>query len=61
MAKQVHLNGGPWHDRSIVLRDDQDHFHIAKCVDGTVTQTGTYSAVRHYHGEFEWDGWRSHD
>ncbi|QIG58136.1 hypothetical protein SEA_ZEPP_48 [Microbacterium phage Zepp] len=22
---------------------------------------GMYSQVRHYPGEFEWDGWRSHD
>lgn len=75
MAVTVHLNGGPWHGRTTAIPEGRDHFHIIEPnVDWSAaitaeentpvalpTRAGTYSAVRGYPGEFEWDGWRSHD
>lgn len=28
MAQRIHLNGGPWHDKEVVVEDGRDHFHI---------------------------------
>ena len=60
MAQNVHLNGGPWHDRKIAMEDGRDHFHILE--PGLIkTREGMYSRVQGSPGEFEWDGWRTHD
>lgn len=77
MAQTVHLNGGPWHDRTTSVPDGRDHFHIIEPVDlvgrdivapsedqkvePLPVWEGMYSQVRGVRGEFEWDGWRSHD
>jgi hypothetical protein len=77
MGKTVHLNGGPWHDRTVTLADDRDHFHIAvpmpnpfraisimsdeEAAQPVPRREGMYSQVFREPGEFEWDGWRSHD
>lgn len=77
MAQTIHLNGGPMHDQRVAVPDDRDHFHIIEPVGavrwalrepsgddaiGVVsTREGMYSQVQDRPGEFEWDGWRSHD
>lgn len=73
MANTIHLNGGPWHGQVVAIPDDRDHFHIimpvlsppefqqAENPSGIETREGTYSQVRGLPGEYEWDGWVSHD
>lgn len=77
MAQNIHLNGGPWHDRIVVLEDGRNHFHIIQPVDEAVaaalvappeegfqvvqTREGIYSQVQGTPGEYEWDGWVTHD
>lgn len=36
MAKNVHLNGGPWHDRFVVIEDGADHFHVMEAVPDAI-------------------------
>lgn len=65
MAQNIHLNGGPWHDRVVVIEDNRDHLHLLmnqEQKNGLIAvREGTYSQVQGRPGEFEWDGWRSHD
>lgn len=77
MTHAVRLHGGPWHGRTVAVQDDRDHFHIIEPVmlptefeepdDDTPVDSqvkvreGMYSQVRASPGDFEWDGWRSHD
>ena len=72
MAQAVRLNGGPWHGRLTAVPDGHNHFHIRELVsptadfdqlvDGTVQyREGTYSQVAQRPGEYEWDGWVTHE
>lgn len=80
MAQTIHLNGGPWHGRTVAVEDGHDHFHIIEPAEEMLgraiaeasqdsdetfavirTREGMYSQVQGRPGEYEWDGWRSHD
>lgn len=69
MAQTIHLNGGPWHDQVVSIPHDRDHFHIIKPSQEEGIQPknnigireGTYSQVGGRPGEYEWDGWVTHD
>ncbi len=82
MTQNVHLNGGPWHGKTIAIEDGRDHVHILQPVEDALREAitkeitaeeaqqglqrvpikeGMYSQVRGCPGEYEWDGWRSHD
>lgn len=75
MAQKIHLNGGPWHDGTISVPDGKDHFHVVQPLEWpsnftevalgdfskVPTRMGMYSQVRGRPGEFEWDGWTSHE
>lgn len=76
MAQIVHLNGGPWHDQVLEIPSGHDHFHIRQAttdqqpsflevLTGILTSVpyreGTYSQVQGRPGEYEWDGWQSHE
>lgn len=73
MDRVVDLHGGPWHGRRVTLPPGADHIHIvglyAKPGNFTMEEAegatshmpqreGTYSLVRGYTNDFEWDGWR---
>lgn len=75
MGRTVRLNGGPLHGEIVTLPDNRDHIHILQpnLEDSTFQmdeeveiqiiplREGIYSQVFREPGEFEWDGWRSHD
>lgn len=42
-------------DRALKAPSESDALEVVK------TREGTYSQVQGYPGEFEWDGWVSHD
>jgi hypothetical protein len=73
---RVLLHGGPWHGRVVAVQEGRDHIHIIEpvAIIGDFTETddrdepihvetreGMYSQVAMSPGDFEWDGWRSHD
>lgn len=71
---QVHLNGGPLHDRYVALEPGTECFTVEQPLvwpaklddimhqnyDTVPTRVGHYSKTT-YRGEFEWDGWRPHE
>ena len=72
VAQHVHLNGGPLHDRHVMvetgarviviqepLRMPQNLTEVIDPIGNIETRKGHYSAVQHYPGEFEWDGWEA--
>ena len=72
MAQHVHLNGGPLHDRHVVVENGtrcltiqeplqmpQNLSEVIDPIANIETRSGHYSAVKHYPGEFEWDGWEA--
>lgn len=72
MAQNVHLNGGPLHDRHVMietgarvvvvqqpLRLPENFSEVLDPIANIETRKGHYSAVSNYPGEFEWDGWEA--
>lgn len=74
MGQDVKLHGGPWHGQVVTVEDGRYHFHLLAPAEEPMNwlihpedptpirkKEGTYSRIAGMPGNFEWDGWVTHD